>query len=107
MALASLDRDMIVAAALKILAEKGIAAVSLRNVASEVGVRAPSLYWHVPSKLALFGYMSESIFRQCLDSVPSTTDWREWLKALGVRVWHVQRTTRDVHLLMMQSYMER
>jgi TetR/AcrR family tetracycline transcriptional repressor len=106
MAPPSLDRDMIVAAALKILADKGIAAVSLRNVAAEVGVRAPSLYWHVPSKQALFGYMSESIFRQCLDSVPSTADWREWLRTLGIRVWQVQRTTRDVHQLMMQSYME-
>jgi TetR/AcrR family transcriptional regulator, tetracycline repressor protein len=106
MVVSSLDRDTIVVAALKILAEKGIAAVSLRNVAAEVGVRAPSLYWHVPSKPALFGYMSESIFRQCLDSVPISADWREWLRALGVRVWQVQRTSRDMHLLMMQSYME-
>ena len=97
---------MIVAAALKILADKGIAAVSLRNVAAEVGVRAPSLYWHLSGKRALFGYMSESIFRQCLDSVPDRADWREWLKTLGIRVWQVQRTTRDVHQLMMQSYME-
>lgn len=85
---------------------KGIAAVSLRNVAAEVGVRAPSLYWHVPNRQALFGYMSKSIFRQCFDGVPATGDWREWLRALGIRVWQAQGTTRDVHQLMMQSYME-
>jgi TetR/AcrR family tetracycline transcriptional repressor len=106
MAFPPLHRDTIVAAALKILADKGISAVSLRNVAAAVGVRAPSLYWHVPSKQALFGYMSESIFRQCLDSVPNTSDWREWLRTLGVRVWQVQRATRDVHQLIMQSHME-
>jgi TetR/AcrR family tetracycline transcriptional repressor len=106
MASRNLDRETIVRAALEILAERGLEAVSLRNVAAAVGVRAPSLYWHVPDKGALFGLMAESIFRECLDQVPPADDWREWLRNLGKTVWQVQRQTRDVHQLMMQSKME-
>ena len=106
MASRNLDRDTIVRAALGILAERGLVAVSLRNVAAAVGARAPSLYWHVPDKAALFGLMSEAIFRKCLDQVASSDDWREWLRSLGTTVWNMQRQTPDVHQLMMQSTMD-
>lgn len=106
MASRNLDRETIVGAALGILAERGLEAVSLRNVAAAVGARAPSLYWHVADKAALFGLMSEAIFRQCLDSVPPAEDWRQWLRGLGETVWRTQRQTRDIHQLMMQSRME-
>lgn len=106
MASRNLDRDTIVRAALEILAERGLEAVSLRNVAAAVGARAPSLYWHVADKAALFGFMSEAIFRQCLDSVPDRAGWQQWLRSLGETVWHAQRRTRDIHQLMMQSRMD-
>lgn len=106
MASRNLDRDTIVRAALEILAERGLEAVSLRNVAAAVGARAPSLYWHVADKAALFGLMSETIFRECLDRVPPSEDWREWLRGLGEAVWQTQRRTRDVHQLMMRSRMD-
>ncbi len=106
MASRNLDRDTIVSAALDILVERGLEAVSLRNVAAAVGARAPSLYWHIADKAALFGFMSEAIFRQCLDRVPPSEDWHEWLRGLGKTVWQTQRQTRDVHQLMMQSRMD-
>ena len=106
MASRNLDRDTVVRAALAILAEQGLEAVSLRNVAAAVGARAPSLYWHVPDKAALFGFMSEAIFRDCLDQVPASEDWRDWLRGLGETVWQTQRRTRDLHQLMMRSRME-
>jgi len=106
MASRNLNRETIVRAALEILAERGLEAVSLRNVAAAVGVRAPSLYWHVPNKNALFGSMSEAIFRECLDRVEPSEDWRGWLRNLGIAVWRTQRQTRDVHQLIMQSSME-
>jgi len=101
-----LDREAIVRAALAILAERGLQAVSLRNVAAAVGVRAPSLYWHVANKTALFGFMSETIFRECLDQVPPSGHWQGWLHNLGTSVWHMQRRTRDIHQLMMEASME-
>ena len=101
-----LDRSSIVEAALEILKERGLAAVSLRNVAAVVGARAPSLYWHVRNKEALFGLMCEQIFRECLAEVPDSHDWREWLRNYGIVIWRKQREIRDIRLLMLQSRME-
>lgn len=46
-------RQQIVDAARRLLEEHGPAALSMRNVAAEIGIRAPSLYEHVTDKRAL------------------------------------------------------
>ena len=79
--------------------------MSLRNVAAAVDARAPSLYWRVANKEALFGLMSEQIFRECLAQVPEARDWREWLRNYGIVIWRKQQQVRDIRLLMLQSKM--
>lgn len=76
----NLDRETIVRAALGLLAERGLATVTLRKVAVAVGARAPSLYWHGADKGALFGLMSEAVLKQSLEQVPPSDDWRDWLR---------------------------
>lgn len=88
------------------LAERGIEALTLRNLAGALNVRAPSLYWHVASKQDLFAYLSEQIFRDVLDQMPACQDWSEWLRALGMGLWQKQRDLRDVRALMMQAELE-
>src|ERR1700712_3720752 len=46
-------RVQIVAAARRLLEEQGPEALSMRNVAAEISIRAPSLYEHVADKRAL------------------------------------------------------
>ncbi len=46
--------DAILAAAERILHERGVAALNLNEVAQRVGVRPPSLYKYFPSKAALY-----------------------------------------------------
>lgn len=48
-----LTKEKIMQETLKIMAEKGIAALSLGDVSSAVGIKKPSLYAHFPSKKAL------------------------------------------------------
>ena len=43
----------IVQAALDLLDETGMDGLTVRALASRLGVQAPALYWHVPSKQAL------------------------------------------------------
>ena len=50
-------RDEIVAAAWDVARDKGLASLTLRDVAERVGMRAPSLYNHFPSKLAIYDAM--------------------------------------------------
>ena len=45
-----LTRDRVVAAALRIMDDEGLDAVTMRRIAREVGVEAMSLYHHVRDK---------------------------------------------------------
>jgi len=48
-----LTRERIVDAALRLMDEHGVGEFTTRRLAAELGVRAPTLYWHFPSKQAL------------------------------------------------------
>jgi AcrR family transcriptional regulator len=50
-------RREILAAAWEAAREHGLGALTLRDVASRVGMRAPSLYWHFESKMTLYDAM--------------------------------------------------
>ena len=47
--------------------EHGLGAITLRDVAERVGMRAPSLYWHFPSKMALYDAMFGQAWRSYLE----------------------------------------
>ncbi len=49
----STTRDALVEACAALIAEQGVAALSLRQVAQRVGIKAPSIYVHFDSKEAL------------------------------------------------------
>src|SRR5262245_47957774 len=57
----------IVAAAWKLAREQGVAGLSLRGLASEVGMRQPSLYEYFDSKHALYDAMFADGNRQLLE----------------------------------------
>jgi AcrR family transcriptional regulator len=105
MAAGKLDRATIVAAALAILRERGLAAVSFRNLAAAVDAQGPSLYRHIGHKRDLYGLMSEQIFRQCLARIPECTDWRDWLRQFALVLWREQHETRDIRPLIMGQYL--
>jgi AcrR family transcriptional regulator len=79
-------RGQILAAAWEIAAESGLAAVSLHEVARRIGIRQPSLYGYVSSKLdlydAMFGHAYEELLAR-LDSAPSGGTAREQLLRLS------------------------
>jgi AcrR family transcriptional regulator len=61
------NRDEVIAAILDaaraVMRERGVAGLSLHEVARRVGMRAPSLYGYFPSKAALY----DTLFRQGLE----------------------------------------
>jgi AcrR family transcriptional regulator len=72
----------ILAAAWDIAAESGLAAVTLHEVARRVGIRQPSLYGYVSSKLDLYDAMFGQAYEQLLarlDSAPPAGSAREQL----------------------------
>jgi AcrR family transcriptional regulator len=52
--------------------ERGIAQLTLRDIAERMGMRTPSLYSHVDSKNALYDAMFGQAWTQCLDQMIAT-----------------------------------
>ncbi|MGW0121285.1 TetR/AcrR family transcriptional regulator [Streptomyces sp. NPDC003327] len=81
---AGLDRTRIVATAIRMLDEEGLAKLSMRKLASELGVTAMSLYWYVDTKDDIIEYAVDSGYGEIdLAVVDAAGDWRERVRALA------------------------
>jgi AcrR family transcriptional regulator len=63
--------------------------LTVRALASRLGVQAPALYWHVRSKQALLDEMATQIWRQIGDvmaGLPANLPWREVLRTYAATV---------------------
>jgi TetR/AcrR family tetracycline transcriptional repressor len=99
----ALDRATIVRTALRLLDEVGIAGLSTRRLAAELGIKSASLYWHFKDKNELLNEMSGVMFMECLPE-PDTTgpgfDWAEWLAEGARRIRRTALSRRDGALVM-------
>jgi AcrR family transcriptional regulator len=78
-----LTRDAIVAAAIAIADSEGLAAVSIRRVAGELGIRPMSIYTHIASKDDLVDLMLDDVIAGVLLPEPLPEDWREAMRQLA------------------------
>ena len=79
-----LNRERVLAAALKVADAEGIPAVTMRRVASELGVEAMSLYYHVPGKEPLLDGLVEAMLAEIEAAIRgqeiADQDWRTALR---------------------------
>ena len=68
------------AAAIRLLDREGLAALSMRRLADELGAGAASLYWHVGSKDGLLDLVLDEIIGEGRVPDPDPPRWREQLK---------------------------
>lgn len=66
------------AAALELLNEKGMDALTVRALASRLDVGAPALYWHVRNKQELLDEMSTVVMRHVTDALSGITPGAAW-----------------------------
>ena len=59
-----LSRDTVLRAALDLLNEVGIDALSTRRLAERLGVQSPTLYWHFKNKAELLAAMNDAILQE-------------------------------------------
>lgn len=83
----SRDRDAIAATAIRIADAEGIAAVSMRRIAAEIGSGTSSLYRYFDRKDDLINLMVDGALR--LGDLELTGHWRSDLTAVG---WATRRT---------------
>jgi TetR/AcrR family transcriptional regulator, tetracycline repressor protein len=62
-----LNREVIANAGLELLAKGGVDGITMRSLATELGVQAPTLYWHVRSKRELLDAMADVIAADVVD----------------------------------------
>ncbi|MGY1691692.1 TetR/AcrR family transcriptional regulator C-terminal domain-containing protein [Geodermatophilus sp. SYSU D01105] len=92
------SREAVVDAALALLAEGGLDAVSFRRIAARLGVSGPTLYWHVENKRQLMDLMAEELLRRSGRAYAGPDEgqpWWEWLRADARRLFEALTTTRD------------
>jgi AcrR family transcriptional regulator len=80
---ALLTRDRIVAAASALVDAEGLAAVSTRRLAAELGVRGPSLYNHFATKDEILDAVADAVVAGVDVTVFADRDWREALVLWG------------------------
>jgi len=78
-----LSRERILNAAVAIADERGVAAVTMREVASALSVEAMSLYNHVSNKESLLDGMVDLVIEE-IDLPHGQTDWREAMRRRAV-----------------------
>jgi TetR/AcrR family tetracycline transcriptional repressor len=84
-----LTKAAIVQAALDLLDDVGMDGLTVRALASRLGVQAPALYWHVKNKQALLDEMATRIWRQISDTMtalPADLTWRELMSTYALTV---------------------
>jgi TetR/AcrR family tetracycline transcriptional repressor len=78
-----ISRDAIVSAAIDLLDREGLAALSMRKLADELGAGAASLYWHVGSKDGLLDLVMDEIIGEGNVPDPDPERWQEQLKQVA------------------------
>ena len=81
-----LSLDVIVAEAISMIDEDGLAAFTMRQLATRLDVYPTALYWHAGSKARLVSLASATIFEPLTSDIDRTIPWQDQLRALAGRV---------------------
>ena len=93
------SQELIVDTAMRLLERDGLEGVSFRKLAGELGVSAPTLYWHIDSKRRLLDLMAERLMsethrRASLSPQPDEL-WWEWLERRTAAMYDTLVSHRD------------
>ena len=83
----SLNRERVLRAAIAIADVEGLDAVSMRRVATDLGVGPMSLYRHVSNKDELVVQMADVVFGEPELPVPGPAGWRAKLELISREQW--------------------
>jgi DNA-binding transcriptional regulator YhcF (GntR family) len=86
-----LSRDRIVRAAIAVADAEGLPMVSMRRVATDLGVATMSLYRHVSSKDDLVLYMADTVFGEQPFPQQAPPGWRACLELAARLMWTICR----------------
>ena len=97
----ALTRETILKAAMALADQSGLGAVSMRAVASRLGVTPMALYSHVPDKEALLDGLVERLLAE-LRPPEQDADWRDRLRHMALRARAVANRHQAVFPLLLE-----
>ncbi|GAA1992874.1 TetR/AcrR family transcriptional regulator C-terminal domain-containing protein [Amycolatopsis minnesotensis] len=80
----ALNKAAVLAAAVELLDETGLDALSTRKLATRLEVHVGALYWHYPSKQALLDAIAELICEDMATRPLPGTGWSDRIRAVAV-----------------------
>lgn len=86
-----LSEEEVVTTALAIVAEVGVAGLTMRQLSERLGVALGATYKHVPNKSALLALVANELFTQIEHDVPDDEEWSGRVCALFVRIYDTFR----------------
>jgi TetR/AcrR family tetracycline transcriptional repressor len=98
----ALTQEQVVRRAVDLMAEAGLEALTLRRLATELGVSAPTLYWHVRNKRELLDLMAEALVARD-DRRPAPAHgqpWWDWLAERARVQYRALVSHRDAALVV-------
>jgi TetR/AcrR family tetracycline transcriptional repressor len=89
-----LRREQVVDTAIALLDAGGLDALTMRKLATQLGVQAGALYWHFASKRALLDAMADRFVEGVSDDLPAGT-WEEQVATAAWRLRQALLSHRD------------
>ena len=93
-----LSRDVIARAGLRLLDATGIEGITMRALAAELEVQAPTLYWHVKSKQDIFRAMAVAMSEDAaalMITIDPSASWQERLASWAHALRQILISHRD------------
>jgi TetR/AcrR family transcriptional regulator, tetracycline repressor protein len=90
--------EIVVEAGLKLLNEVGLEQLTLRRLAKELKIQAPTLYWHFNSKQELIDAMATLVLAEgapCLVPSKGAREWKTWVNTFGMGLRQTLLKYRD------------
>ncbi|MGK5631697.1 TetR/AcrR family transcriptional regulator C-terminal domain-containing protein [Streptomyces sp. URMC 123] len=90
--------EVIARASLKLLQDVGLDGLTMRAIADELGVRAPTLYWHIKNKQQLIDAMATLVFVEAVERLEAPRQgqsWEDWLADWARHLRQVMLSYRD------------
>ncbi len=96
-----LTRERVLEAALRLVDEEGLGALTMRALGTRLGVDPMSVYRHVPGKAALRDGIGELLWAELEGSTETDPDWRLSMRSLATAIRRLAREHPNAYPLLL------